>query len=291
MQTRRLRRKSGLVNSIGPISSMTIKSASLAALSSALPPTVERSFRFTLYLPTRGPSLPVTDASSPSSSVKRSRIRKPTLWPLILFSVVTQPPTTMPLERRLRMTFAYSVDYPIPGGPVTSQTLLRLAKGEAVFKMRLKAFQTRELAPKDCRGKDDPLRSRRESHEERAANHSLLLQPRGERKQRHHCRDQRGGQRWRDVLRLSRGSGSERRQGGERTLASDECNDGRLQSFCAQGGREERESELPAMRLRQERSQHLPLLQVRTRFEVRLHRRRPLRHTRPVHTGSLRGGG
>src|SRR2546427_7144730 len=215
MQTRRLRRKSGLVNSIGPISSMTIRSASFAALSSALPPTAERSFRFTLYLPTRGPSLPVTDASSPSSSVKRSRIRKPTLWPLILFSEVTQPPTTMPLERRLRMTFENSVDFPIPGGPVTSQTLLRLAKGEAVFKMRLKAFQTHELPPKNRRGKDDPPRAQHEPHQERAAHHSLLLQSRGERKQGYLCRDNRGRRWGRDVLRLSRGNRSERCQSGE----------------------------------------------------------------------------
>src|SRR5207245_11734288 len=81
------------------------------------------------------------------------------------------------------MTFEKSVDFPIPGGPVTSQMLLRLAKGEAVFKMRLKAFQTHELPPKDRRGKDDPLRSHCEAHEERAANHSLLLEPRGERTQ------------------------------------------------------------------------------------------------------------
>src|SRR5438132_8980306 len=189
MQPRSLRRKSGLVHSIGPISSMTIRSASFAALSSALPPTAERSFRFTLYLPTRGPSLPVTDASSPSSSVKRSRIRKPILWPLILFSEVTQPPTTMPLERRLRMTFENSVDFPIPGGPVTSQTLLRLAKGEAVFKMRLKAFQTHELPPKDRRGNDDSLRSRCESHVERAAHHPILLQSSGEGEQGCLCRD------------------------------------------------------------------------------------------------------
>src|SRR5712692_2322839 len=150
----------------------------------------------------------------------------------------------IPLERRLRMTLEKSVDFPIPGGPVTSQMLLRLAKGEAVFKMRLKAFQTHEgLAAKDCRGKDEPLRSQCESYDERAAHHSLLLQSRGERKQGYLCRYHRGG-RWQDVLRLSRWSGSERCQGGERTLASDECHDGRLQCSSAEGGREERQGEL-----------------------------------------------
>ncbi len=115
---------SGLVSSIGPTSSMTMKSATSAARRRELAPRVERFVMLTRYFPTLGPN-PSTEASSASFPLKRSMSLNPTRSLPLLTSLVRHPPTPRPFDLTAKTTFETSVDFPIPGGPVTNQILMR----------------------------------------------------------------------------------------------------------------------------------------------------------------------
>ena len=78
----------------------------------------------TRYLPTLGPS-PLTEASSASFPLRRSTSLNPVRSLPFLTSLVRQPPTPRPLDLTAKTTLETSVDLPIPGGPVTSQILVR----------------------------------------------------------------------------------------------------------------------------------------------------------------------
>src|SRR5713101_4924491 len=115
------RLNSGLTSSIGPTSSMTTNSDDVAAASKPAAPISAKSVRLTLYLPTLGPSFVSTEASSPFLPDERSRTSNPIRVPFERRSYVVHPPTITPALFRRIITFETSVDFPTPGGPVTSQ--------------------------------------------------------------------------------------------------------------------------------------------------------------------------